>query len=173
MATVIELLGGECTGKSALAEEMALATGAQLVPEELRAFVDAHGRAPQQNEQEQIMNEQLRALETAVQRGSHDDLVVVDPSPAMTAVYSLQYFDDDSLLDLAVQRLKRANVIVWCQPDIPWIADGMHRDGPEHRSRTHELLRDQVVPRLDPGIVILARGDTQQRVRALQAVLDH
>ncbi|HEV8024678.1 MAG TPA: ATP-binding protein [Candidatus Nanopelagicales bacterium] len=170
MATVIELLGGECTGKSALAEEVALATGAQLVPETLRAFVDIHGRAPMQDEQEQIMNEQFRAAEAAVENSA--GLVVVDPSPAMTAVYSLQYFNDDSLLDLAIHRLKRADVIVWCQPDIPWVPDGVHRDGAVHRSRSHELLRDQVVSRLDPGVVVIASGDTQQRLRTLQAFLD-
>ncbi len=58
------------------------------------------------------------ALDTA--RAGGVDLVVCDPAPLMTAVYSVQYFADDSLLDQALvsDRIRRPADLVPAGPAV-------------------------------------------------------
>lgn len=168
MTTVALLLGGECTGKSALAQAVAahLTDGpVTVVPEVVRDFVARHGRPPTQGEQEGIWQEQTRQLETAVASSPAGGLVICDPAPVMTAVYSLQYFDDDTLLPAALGATNMADLVVWCGPDIPWEADGVQRDGPQIRARTHDLLAELVVPHLDHKRVVRVSGALDGRVQ--------
>jgi len=171
MATVIELLGGECTGKSALAGALAASLDAHVVPEQLRAFVDRHRRTPAQGEQEAIFQAQRTALAQALEASRSDDLVVNDPAALMTAVYSIQYFDDDSLLPVALATVAEADLVVWCQPDFPWAADGLHHDGPDARERTHRILHEQVMPALTEAQVLVADGSVQARVDLVRKAL--
>jgi len=97
---------------------------------------------------------------------------VCDPAPLMTAVYSIQYFADDSLLDQALAATESADLLVWCLPDLPWHPDGFHRDGPEARDATHELLASRVVPRLDEQLLHIAAGSLQQRVTDVRPVIE-
>lgn len=168
MTTVALLLGGECTGKSALARAVAarLADGpVTVVPEVVREFVGRNGRPPTQGEQAGIWQEQTYLLESAVAASPAGGLVMCDPAPVMTAVYSLQYFDDDTLLPAALGATKRADLVVWCDPDIPWEPDGIQRDGPQVRARTHDLLTELVVPGLDPERVVRVTGTVDDRVQ--------
>jgi len=172
MAIVIELLGGECTGKSALATALHSALGARVVPEHLRAFVDQRGRTPQSNEQASIFQAQLDALDREVAASNAVDLVVGDPAALMTAVYSIQYFDDDTLLTRALESSSRADLLVWCQPDFPWSADGLHHDGPDARELTHRIIEHRIAPALPAGLLVVASGTVEERLDKLRTVLD-
>ena len=55
---LINLIGGEATGKSSLAHVLGVQLEAVVVPEALRAFVDVHGRAPRVDEQASILRDQ-------------------------------------------------------------------------------------------------------------------
>ena len=168
MTTVALLLGGECTGKSALAQAVAARLGdgpVTVVPEVVREFVARNGRPPTQGEQEGIWQEQTDLLEAAIARSPAGGLVICDPAPVMTAVYSLQYFDDDTLLPAALSATNMSDLVVWCAPDIPWEPDGVQRDGPQVRARTHDLLAELVVPRLDPHRVVSVSGTVDDRVQ--------
>jgi len=138
---LIGLLGGECTGKSTLARDLALALDAELVPEALRAFVDRTGRVPRADEQAAIAAAQCAleaaAIEAAIERGAR--WVVCDPCVLMTAVYSVAYFCDDSLLAPALIHQRQYAVTLWCDVDLPWRDDGQ-RDGPPYRDRVDQLL---------------------------------
>jgi len=155
------LLGGECTGKSALAERIGLETGAHVVDEYLRTFVENEGRAPRPEEQRAIFETQ-RAWD---QHPCSTSIHVADPIPGMTAVYSAVYFDDDSLLDQAIEDSTRFDLLIWCDTDIPWEPDGPQRDGPEFRAAAHAVLAERVVPRLrDAGIpVVTVTGSVDER----------
>jgi nicotinamide riboside kinase len=161
------LVGGECTGKSTLAQRIEVETGAHRVGEFLRTFVEREGRPPRQDEQGLILEAQrtmdLHACPTAIH--------VADPIPGMTAVYSAVYFDDHALVDRAVADSARFDVIVWCDIDIPWEPDGPQRDGPEFRAAAHAVLAEQLIPRLhDAGIPVLeVRGSVDDRWAAVHA----
>ena len=166
---LIGLLGGECTGKSALALALASAHGAVVVPEALRAFVEEHGRAPRALEQAAIMGEQERRTAVAVQQAGPAGIVVVDPSAAMTAVYSAIYFADDSLDDRAIADLDRCDLIAWCQPDIPWEPDGLMRDGEAQRAAAHAVVAG-LLPRTRTPVV-RAEGPLAQRVASVSEAM--
>lgn len=166
------LLGGECTGKSALAESLTHAAGAIIVPEQLRGFVNSHGRTPEQDEQAEIAHAQQNQLDQVLADTTRSTLIVCDPAPIMTAIYSVQYFDDRTLLDAflsppASGAAARDTIWVWCQPDLPWIEDGLHRDGPDARARTHELIKDLVLPRLADDRLVIAHGSIDERVTSV------
>lgn len=176
MPSVVLLLGGECTGKSALADALALASGGIVVPEYLREFVEAAGRTPKREDQAQILESQQRRLSQAISTARSSDLVICDPAPLMTAVYSIQYFDDDSLLEGALEReseLPAKQVLrVWCAPDIPWSGDGLHRDGPAARAATHDIIERFVLPTVAEDPVIFVSGSTGQRVQSVLSALN-
>lgn len=164
----IGLVGGECTGKSTLAAALAEALPGCVVDEALRAFVDREGRTPEQHEQDGLMAEQARAEDVVADTCPHA-VVIADPAPLMTAVYSRQYFDDPSLLAAAAEHARGYDLVVWCTPDLPWRPDGVQRDGPEHRARTDELIADLARSELSPrGIPVLrVDGDTATRVTSV------
>ena len=54
----IGLIGGECTGKTTTATDLAGRFAAAVTPEALRDFVIRHGRTPRAEEQRPIMREQ-------------------------------------------------------------------------------------------------------------------
>jgi nicotinamide riboside kinase len=164
----IGLVGGECTGKSTLAVALAEALPGCVAPETLRAFVDREGRTPNRDEQTAVMAEQAAAEDEAAVTCPHA-VVIADPAPLMTAVYSLQYFGDPSLVDAGADHARGYALVVWCAPDLPWSADGLHRDGPEHRDRTDALIEDVVRSALSTrGIPVLrVSGDTATRVTSV------
>ncbi len=140
--SVVAIVGGECSGKSTLAKALAERLPGEHVVEELRVFVDDHGRPPRRAEQAGVMRRQIEAEETAVHRARANGLawVIGDPAALMTAVYSVAYFDDDSLLGEAVRHQRRYRLTVWCDTDLPWVADGDQRDGPAERDRVHQII---------------------------------
>lgn len=133
------LIGAESSGKSTLAAALANALPACIVAEELRAFVEERGRPPRQDEQQALMAAQAQAEERVA--GACDlPWLVADPAPLMTAVYSIEYFGDDTLLEAGLQHSCDYRLLVWCDADIPWQADDGQRDGPERRAATDAII---------------------------------
>ena len=116
--------------------------GGLWVPEHLRAFTDANGRTPGQHEQLEILREQVRqetvALESA--RGQARAWVFCDTTPLLTAVYSDHVFGDESLYPLARDLHARYALTLLLEPDIPWVADGLQREGPQQRAAVHARI---------------------------------
>lgn len=135
---IVALLGAECTGKSTLAESLAVHLNAGLVTEYLREWCDTHGRTPQRHEQAHIAAEQVARIEVAASRHA---LVICDTTPLITALCSEHYFNDDSLTASALAFQRRCDLTLLCAPDLPWQADGILRDGPAVRARFDARLR--------------------------------
>lgn len=170
MASTALLLGGECTGKTALAQALTLALAnpvaprsVSVVPEALREFTMRTNRPPLRHEQEEIWKQQSQLLLAAKLASTDQGLVVCDPAPLMTAVYSVQYFDDDSLLSRALETTDPDDAIVVCSPDIPWEPDGIQRDGPQARQRTHDLLEELILPHLCNEVIVVS-GSVDERL---------
>ena len=167
----IGLLGGESTGKTTLALDLADALPAFIAEEYLRDFVRDFGRLPAAADQEGIYLTQQATVRTVMRAAEFADTpwVIADPLPLMTAVYSIVYFDDDALLEVGIEDASTYDVLLWCAPDIPWQADGTMRDGAEHRDRTDLAIATYVAPRLNLRII---SGDRETRLAtALQSVL--
>jgi nicotinamide riboside kinase len=169
---VVGLIGGECSGKTSLARALVGGSGGVHVEERLRAFVDEFGRPPAESEQSGLMCEQEVAEEVAIGTAftTNRGLVVCDPAAFMTAVYSIAYYRDDSLLAPAIEHLARYDALVWCDTAIPWKADGAQRDGPAERDRVDAILREII----DNHSIAVTRthGTIAQRLATVYGLLD-
>ncbi len=159
------LIGAECTGKSTLARELALGWDAVVVNEVVREFVVAHQRAPRVEEQAAILREQQASEDAAAMSARTGAVIIADPIPLMTAVYSVVYFDDSSLVSQGLDRAGDYDLIVWCRPDLPWIADPGMRDGPRMRELTDAVIAERfIAPLRERSEVIEATGPLATRL---------
>ena len=163
----IGLLGAESTGKSTLADALARSLPGFVAEEYLRDFVRDFGRLPGLADQEGIFLTQQATVATVMRAAHHAGVgwVITDPLPLMTAVYSIAYFDDDTLLDAGIADARDYDLVVWCAPDVPWEPEPGMRDGEQMRVRVHEVLATRVAPAL--GITPVT-GELADRVQAVQ-----
>ena len=147
-AFVVALLGAESTGKTTLARDLCSELASRgddvvVVGEYLREFCDAEGRTPRREEQRAIAAEQSRRIEVAATQAR---VVVADTSAVMVAVYSEIVFVDTSLHAEAAAAHRRYDLTLLTALDLPWLADGLQRDGPHVRepvdTKVRALLRD-------------------------------
>lgn len=155
---LIGLLGGESTGKTSLAAALAAELPALIARDMLREHVAAGGTLSAAADQPARMRAQAdevrRVRAAADEAGSAIAGVIADPMPIMTAVYSLVYFDDASLLPAGLADAADYDLVVWCAPDIPWAAEPGMRDGPHRRAEAHAVIADLIVPRLESVVPV-------------------
>jgi nicotinamide riboside kinase len=160
-ARVVALLGAESTGKTtlarALADRLAQETGrsATWVPEALRDWCEAAGRTPRADEQLAIAQAQHARIEQAAKSNA---FVVCDTTALMTAVYSRIVFGDHSLEAWAVQAHARVSLTLVTAPDLPWVADGLQRDGAHVQAPVDEALQALLQAHALPWVRVAGRG---------------
>ncbi len=137
----IAIVGAESTGKSWLTQALADVVrrrghAVHTVDEVLRGWCDREGRTPLPHEQAGIAQTQADAVERV-----SASWVISDTTPLMTAVYSHLLFTDDSLYPMALahQSLYDATLIMGL--DLPWVPDGLQRDGPHVQGPVDKLVR--------------------------------
>ncbi|MCX6488477.1 MAG: ATP-binding protein [Mycobacterium sp.] len=167
-AGLIGVVGGESTGKSTLAAALGMRLPAVVVPEYLRTWVEHHrGQVPQPGEQAEIMAAHRAAEVSGMLEAERSGLswVVSDSGPLMTAVYSIQYYDDPSLLPLAIEWTAHNDLILWCQDDFPWQPDPQ-RDGSHARATSQQLLAE--IFAAHPEVPMLeVRGAFDERIETI------
>ncbi len=165
---LICLIGAESTGKTTLAQALAVRLGGLWVPEYLRGFTDTHGRTPARHEQLDILQEQVRmeasALETA--RRQSRAWVFCDTAPLLTAVYSDHVFGDAALYRQAHSLHARYALTLLLEPDIPWVADGVQRDGMASRAAIHACIERALCQQHWPHVRIA--GTQEERLLAAE-----
>ena len=154
----IVVIGGECTGKTTLASDLAARFALPWLPEASR----------------------LRAEQVALQEGR--ELTAGDVEPiahlhcaaedvaAASVVYARHYYGSCPPWIEAEARSRLADLYLLHAPDVPWISDGV-RDRPSERAEIHgrftDLLRAWRAP------VVEVSGDwARRREIAEQAVTD-
>lgn len=163
----IAILGAESTGKSQLAQELALRYQTLWVPEYLREFVETQRRVPRTDEQFLIASTQLQRENEVAERAK--DWLFCDTTPLMTALYSQHYFGE---VDAALAQLEQAHAYDFTlvtAPDLPWTADGLQRESAQVRERIHQQLLDILEDREIP--FLLVEGSLSQRVEQVEFAL--
>ena len=156
-ALLIAIVGAESTGKTELAQALAwrvekhTGLACTAVAEHLRAWCDRAGRTPRRDEQAAIADAQRNAIEAAAK--AHD-VVVCDTTPLMTAIYSQLLFKDASLTEAAITWQSRCAITLLTALDLPWVADGLQRDGPQVREPVDSLLRDWLIAHRLPWALV-------------------
>lgn len=167
----IALLGAESTGKSRLAGELAAHLRAQgrsvaVVDEFLREWCERAGRTPRPEEQMGIAQEQERRVDAAAGQAQ---VVIADTTAVMVAIYSAMLFDDGSLYQFALARLRAYDHVLLTGLDIPWVADGLMRDGPHVREPVDALVRAALAKAGAPYRVVYGSGPARL-AHALEAL---
>jgi nicotinamide riboside kinase len=166
----IAIVGAESTGKTALAqalaERLAADTGLSTtwVPEWLRQWCDNTGRTPLAHEQPAIARAQHERIEAAA--ATHQ-VVVCDTTALMTAVYSRWVFGDRSLEDRAASLHRAMDITLLTAVDLPWVADGLQREGPQVREPVDALLRELLLAYRLPFALVAGQGPAR-----LEAAVD-
>ncbi len=176
---VVALLGGESTGKSTLAAALRTAlrdkgVAAALVPEHLRTWCEARGRAPLQAEQAMVAAEQKAQINAAVCSIPPVRVVIADTTPLVIAAYSDLYFQDTSLYPAALAWQQQARLNLLMGLDVPWVPDGLFRDSPQLRERTDEVLRTQMQAAALPFHAVYGLGPARLKaaLRIVEQALD-
>ena len=138
----IALLGAESTGKSELAKQLAQyfraqKNSVQLIPEYLRSWCKAKRRTPRKEEQLDIAVEQARQINNAFVC----DVLIADTTALTVAVYSDLLFNDTSLYSVALAHQRSFDVALLMGLDLPWVEDGIQRDGLHMREPVDAALR--------------------------------
>jgi nicotinamide riboside kinase len=168
----VALLGTESTGKTALAASMAQALTARahrvaVVDEWLREWCEIEGRTPRPDEQLAIAETQAQRVLQAAERlatepTEHPEVaayVIADTTSLMTALYSDWLFQDATLYPMALAHQKTYHHTLVTGLDLPWIADGLQRDGAHVREPIDALLRSQLASAGVPYKVIYGSGE--------------
>lgn len=167
----IALLGAESTGKTQLAGELAAhfrsqGRSAVAVPEVLREWCQREGRTPRPEEQLPIAQEQERRVDAAA---AGADIVIADTTALMVAIYSAMLFEDGTLYQFALERQRRYAVTLVSGLDLPWVADGLQRDGPHVREPVDALVREALAKAGVAYRVVYGSGP-QRLAHALRAI---
>jgi len=167
----IALLGAECTGKTQLARDLAehlckQGKRAEVVPEVLREWCTREGREPRPEEQLPIARDQEARVEAATARAG---IVIADTTALMVAIYSGMAFADGELFCFAWDRQRRYDATLLCALDLPWVADGLQRIGPEVRESVDAQIRQALARAGVPYRVVYGQGAERLR-NALAAI---
>jgi NadR type nicotinamide-nucleotide adenylyltransferase len=163
----IVVTGGECTGKTTLAERLAQAFNAPWVVEYARSYAASVGRPLSASDVEPIAQGQIVAEDAVLEqarntRNGHfaPQIVVLDTDLVSTTVYADHYYGASPAWVTAAARERLADLYLLCAPDLHWEGDGI-RDLPEARAAIHQRF----VARLrDFGATTLTiQGRGQQR----------
>jgi nicotinamide riboside kinase len=134
-----------------------------VVPETLREWCAREGRTPRADEQRRIMLEHHRRIEQAA---LHHDIVLCDTTALITAVYSRTVFGDSSLDAEALAAHATMDATLLTALDLPWVADGLQRDGEHARQPVDDALRELLLANGIAFSVISGHG----AARAAQAL---
>ena len=169
----IALVGAESTGKTALSHSLAdrlreRGHRVETVGEVLREWCVREGRAPRPEEQLPVAQEQERRVDDATARAG---IVIADTTALMVAIHGAMLFEDDPLYRFALERQRGYDVTLLTGLDIPWIADGLHREGPHAREPVDALVREGLAKAGVPYRVVYGSGEDRVR-NALAPVLE-
>nr|WP_145546314.1 ATP-binding protein [Variovorax boronicumulans] len=175
MTTRIALLGAESSGKTALSQALAQSLTArglavELVPELLRQWCLDAGRTPRAEEQDGIARAHAAAIASAAAKAP--ELLIADTTPLMVAVYSDLLFGDRTLYPFALEHQRSYALTLVMGLDLPWVADGIQRDGPQVQAPVDALVRAALDRAGLPFQVVYGHGPARlaRAERALRAL---
>jgi NadR type nicotinamide-nucleotide adenylyltransferase len=175
--TRVCLIGPECTGKTTLAEELAIHFGATWVPEFAREYAQRVGRLLTFDDVEPIARGQMALEDAGV--GSrewgvgdeaesshtplptpHSPILILDTDLISTFVYSRHYYGRCPEWIEVEARARKADLYFLTDIDVPWMADAV-RDTVAARASLHGQFANALA---DFGAnFVTVSGDWEQR----------
>lgn len=164
----VVLTGSESTGKTTLAARLGAHYRVEVVPEFVREFAAARGGVIEFGDHGAIARGQMALEDEYAARAGR--VLVQDTDLLSAVVYCRHYFGRCPAWIEEKAAERRPDVYLLCEPDIPWIADGV-RDRGHMREEMQALFRAAVSASGTPSVTI--RGDDlDARVRVAVARID-
>jgi NadR type nicotinamide-nucleotide adenylyltransferase len=160
------LLGGESTGKTALAQALARELSTEWVPEYGRQVWAEKEGVLDFEDMEEIGRVQIATEEAAARRANR--FVICDTSPLTTLFYSGLLFGGRTSPGLERMAERGYDLTVLCAPDFGFVQDGT-RYGGEFRDRQHAWYLRELEARRIP--FLLATGSLEDRIAQVEAAL--
>jgi HTH-type transcriptional regulator, transcriptional repressor of NAD biosynthesis genes len=151
----IVLLGGESSGKTTLAQELAKALHTEWVPEYGRELWDRQHGQLSRNDLVTIAHEQCTREDAMAQRCG--PWLVCDTSPLTTLGYFLWMFGENNA-QIAKLAERSYALTILCIGDFDFVQDGTRRDAEfqnrQHRWYLQQLADSQIVPLETKGSLV-------------------
>ncbi len=163
----VVVTGSECTGKTTLAEALAVHYQTACVPEFARRFVAEKGAAPDFDDVESIARGQMRLADR--HKNTARRILIHDTDLLSTVVYSHHYWGDCPAWIEDALRARAGDLYLLADIDVPWVADGDQRDRGNRRQEMHQLFRAALAARALPFVEL--RGSHEQRLRIAIAAI--
>lgn len=156
--------GPESTGKTTLARRLAERFHTEWVPESSRVYAERIGRELTVDDVTPIGREHVLLADAATALAERDGarLLVLDTDLLSTVIYARHYYGRVPRWVEREERLRRADLYLLCDVDVPWIPDGI-RDRPTNRDDMFALFRTALERRRAEFVIV--RGDWEERWR--------
>lgn len=167
----IALLGAESTGKTRLSLDLATQLRARghrvaVVDESLRTWCEEAGRSPRPEEHLPIAQAHHRRIDEAA---AGADIVIADTTALMVAIYGALLYEDDPLYRFARERQREFQLTLLTGLDLPWVPDGLQRQGPQAREPVDALVRE-LLRKADVEWRVVYGSGAERAANALEAV---
>lgn len=155
----VGILGGESSGKTSLAQALAVALQSEWAPEYGRELWDQKSGALTFDDLLDIAKVQVAREERLAQQANR--WLACDTTPLTTLCYSHAMFGKS---DMALETLaeRRYDILLLCAPDFPFVQDGTRRDT-EFREKQHEWYQETLDKKQIAYTVVA--GSLEQRVQ--------
>ncbi len=165
---IISITGPESSGKSTLANQLALHFNAPCTEEYARTYLNSTGGLYAIDDLDNICLGQLKLQDEAVKTAR--DLVIFDTDMLVLSIWSKFRFGKVSALIESALRTSRVSLYLLCKPDIIWTPDPF-RESPNQSER--DLLFDlyaQYLIGLNARYMVVSGNYDNRFQSAIQAI---
>ncbi|HEY3350358.1 MAG TPA: ATP-binding protein [Thermoanaerobaculia bacterium] len=168
----VVLTGGESTGKTTLARDLAARWKTAWAPEAAREVARARRGVLGPEDVPVIARAHVRLADEAARaaEAAGRPLVFLDQDLLSTVVYARHYYGSCPpwIVRLAAER--RGDLYLLCAPDLPWESDGV-RDRPGARDAIHALF-EEALAAAGARTVRVSGAGAVRAIRASEAVTE-
>ena len=140
--TIIALVGPESSGKTTLANQLAVHFGAELVAEFAREYIDTLNRPYTKEDVTFIAKQQVESENRAIKSGNA--IIICDTDVLVVKVWRVvKWGDTDSLVENRFKNQEQ-RLYLLLRPDLPWEADSQ-REHPTERNELFAYYKDYLI----------------------------
>ena len=139
---IIALVGPESSGKTTLANQLAVHFGAKLVAEFAREYIDTLNRPYTKEDVTFIAKQQVESENRAIKSGNA--IIICDTDVLVVKVWRVvKWGDTDSLVENRFKN-QEERLYLLLRPDLPWEADSQ-REHPTERNELFAYYEDYLI----------------------------
>lgn len=157
----VAIVGAESAGKTTLAAQLSQALTTVWMPEYGREFVDRKGGIPTLDES-RILTEETLLRQNALAHQANRVLVCDTELIVLKVLADVHFgYSPQHILDGIEQQ--QFDLYLLADIDIPWVGDGVHREGVEVREAQHRQFKEELISRNISYHII--SGSIEERLR--------